>query len=219
MNRLFISIKWQLRAAFFLIRPFLALFLILNAFLWLLPPSACRSLDKNAPLLVMIINLSYVTSLLWGAIYTIWHITEKPGVRQNELWRLAEPNPWIRIFSRLAAGASIFALWLLNGWAGMELMKKFADEHHSYFRIEVHNDPASVILQITVLCPLLYLFLRQKRKEAGSTFLIILTLILAKLLSDACRLLPSAVVPAAAAAFLIVLFWRCGKQERQSDVP
>lgn len=38
------------------------------------------------------------------------HMLEKPDARQNELWRLAEPNPWLRIFSRLTAVAAVMAV-------------------------------------------------------------------------------------------------------------
>lgn len=140
MIRVWKSIKWQLQAVFHEIWTAAAFFIILNGLLLILPLSACRVIDKKAGLLVLLISICYAASLLLGLFYGMNHMLEKPDVRQNELWRLAEPNPWLRIFSRLTAVAAVMAFSFFNGQAGTILMQKFADANHSYFRMQMKDD-------------------------------------------------------------------------------
>ncbi len=139
MIRVWKAIKWQIQAVFHEIRTAAAFFLVLNAVLLLLPLSACQIIDNMAGFAVVFISVCYAASLLMALFYGMNCMPEKPDARQNELWRLAEPNPWLRIFSRLTAVAVLMAVSFLNGQAGTSLMQKFADANHSYFRMEMNG--------------------------------------------------------------------------------
>ena len=153
MIRVWKAIKWQIQAVFHEIRTAAAFFLVLNAVLLLLPLSACQIIDNMAGFAVVFISVCYAASLLMALFYGMNCMPEKPDARQNELWRLAEPNPWLRIFSRLTAVAVLMAVSFLNGQAGTILMQKFADANHSYFRMEMNGSIPRAFLQFAVFPP------------------------------------------------------------------
>ena len=143
MIRVWKAIKWQIQAVFHEIRTAAAFFLVLNAVLLLLPLSACQIIDNMAGFAVVFISVCYAASLLMALFYGMNCMPEKPDARQNELWRLAEPNPWLRIFSP-ADRSRRFDGCLLFEWSGRyHPDAKFADANHSYFRMEMNGkDPA-----------------------------------------------------------------------------
>ena len=222
MIRVWKSIKWQLQVVFYEIRTAAAFFIILNGLLLILPLSACRVIDKKAGLLVLLISICYAASLLLGLFYGMNHMLEKPDARQNELWRLAEPNPWLRIFSRLTAVAVLMAVSFLNGQAGTILMQKFADANHSYFRMEMNGSIPRAFLQFAVFLPLLYLFLtlfsRRRQNGHGTALTLIAALILGQIVYDMLKSLSLIAAIPAGILLVIFLFWQTGKLEAQRDV-
>lgn len=223
MIRVWKSIKWQLQVVFYEIRTAAAFFIILNGLLLILPLSACRVIDKKAGLLVLLISICYAASLLLGLFYGMNHMLEKPDARQNELWRLAEPNPWLRIFSRLTAVAAVMAFSLFNGQAGTILMQKFADANHSYFRMQMKDDIPGAFLQFALLLPLLYLFLTlsssRRQNCHGKALTLIAALFIGQMVSDALKSLPLIAGVPAGIALLFFLLWQSGKLEEGRDVP
>ncbi len=223
MDRIGNGLLWQLRDAFHRQRSVLGFFLILDITLWILPLSFCRFLDSKAKALVVLISLCYAFSLLMTFFYNIIRIRENPGARQNELWYLAEPNPWIRIFSRLAAGSLVTAIWFINGQIGTVLMKKFAAADHSYFEMELHHNIPGAYLQFALFLPLLYLFLnfisRRDREQRGKAILIIGALIIGEILMDAFRTFSRAGNLIAVFLLCVVLFWLNGWMSGKRDIP
>lgn len=221
MIRIWKAIKWQIQAVFLKLRTAAAFFLILNVLLLLLPFSICQSIDRTAGLLIIFISVSYAASLLLGLFYGMNYMLEKPDARQNELWRLAEPNPWVRIISRLTAAAAVMAACFLNGQAGTILMRKFADANHSYYNMRLKDDIPGTSLQFAVLLPLLYLFLTlfsgRRRNDRGKALTLIAALIIGQMVSDALKSLPPiAGIPAGIVLFVFLL-WQSGKLEGQRD--
>ena len=222
MNRIWYAFLWQLRAIFYEQRTALGFFVVLNTALWLLPYSLCQMIDKKAGILVIIISICYGFSLLMAFLYNMNRIRENPGIRQNELWYLAEPNPWIRIFSRLAAGCLATAVWFLNGHAGTVLMRKFAGDSHSYFRMELNHNIPGAYLQFAVFLPLLYLFLclisGRKQERKGRVLMIFSALIIGEIFLEIFQRL-SRVEGIAAILFLsVILFWVDGKMAGKKDI-
>ena len=222
MIRVWKAIKWQIQAVFHEIRTAAAFFLVLNAVLLLLPLSACQIIDNMAGFAVVFISVCYAASLLMALFYGMNCMPEKPDARQNELWRLAEPNPWLRIFSRLTAVAVLMAVSFLNGQAGTILMQKFADANHSYFRMEMNGSIPRAVLQFAVFLPLLYLFLtlisRRRQNGHGTALTLIAALILGQIVYDMLKSLSLIAAIPAGILLVIFLFWQTGKLEAQRDV-
>ena len=222
MIRIWKAIKWQIQMVFHELRTAAAFFLILNVLLLLLPLSACQIIDRTAGLVAVFISVSYAASLLWGLFYGMNYMLEKPDARQNELWRLAEPNPWLRIFSRLTAVTAIMAACFLNGQAGTILMQKFADANHSYFRMQMKDDIPGAFLQFAILLPLLYLFLMlfsgRRQNDRGKALTLIAALIIGQIVIDTLKSIPLIAGIPAGIVLLVFLFWQSGKLEGQRDV-
>lgn len=222
MIRVLNAVKWQLRIVFHEIQTPAVFFLIINGLLLLLPTSVCRIIDRRAGVLVILVSTCYALSLFAALFYGMNYMLHTSERHQNELWYLAVPNPWLRIFSRLAAVMAVVALSFLNGQLGTNLMEKFADASHSYFRMEMKGGIPETFTTFSLLLPLLYLFWNlysgRDHEHKGKAIPLIGTLIVGQMITDCLKGLPAAAGIAAAAAILGFLFWQCGRMEGRRDV-
>lgn len=160
MDRMFVNIKWQILHRGYRLWPVIVYFLVIDLILAILPLSVCRYLDQNVGYLVKLVNLTYALSILYFFLSGIAYVDEQDCPDDGELFRLAEPNPWYRLFARLFTNI-VFSLFSFgNALLGSNLMNKFADKHHSYFKLVMYGNIPLGFLYFALLFPLVYRWIR-----------------------------------------------------------
>lgn len=221
MNKILVDIKWQLLHRGYQLRLIILYFLVTDLILAVLPVSVCRYLDRNAMFLVMAVNLTYAFSILilflWGTEY----VDGKGDAARAESFRLAEPNPWRRLFARLFTNAVYSALCFGNALLGSSLMNKFADANHSYFKLEMNGNIPLGYLSFALAIPLLYhllnLFSRRGDVRSFSLPALIVAYLLADVYWDVSSVhLPEWLVMPVTAVLMIAAFIKAGELEKNS---
>lgn len=220
MDRMFVNIKWQMLHRGYRLRPVIVYFLVMDLVLAILPVSVCCYLDQNFGYLVMLVNLTYALSILYFFLTGIAYVDEQDSPADGELFRLAEPNPWYRLFARLFTNIVVSLFSFGNALLGSNLMNKFADEHHSYFKLVMRGNIPLGFLYFALLFPLVYRWIRLEIRRNNVKAFFIPTLILAYLIADLFRnismlLYPGWLSGVAVTAILTAAFWKSGALENK----
>lgn len=214
--RMLVNLKWQILDVGYRLRIPVAYFVVLNLILLALPVSVCQYLDRNLIFLVHIVNLTYAFSLVFLFFYGLSYVNhEGNDGAGREFIRPAEPNPWIRLLTRLLTNTFFSLLCFANILLGSRLMGKFADENHSYLKLTMNGNISKGFLMFAIVLPLSYHFIlllahdRNIRFTSISAMILLLFLIYGPYNSLSHRL-PSGVMLVLTIVIMLLVFWKAG---------
>lgn len=221
MDRIWVNLKWQLINRTWQLRFAIVYFAVMDLILAVLPVSFCRYLDQNVAFLVNIVNLTYAFSMIWLLFYGMAYVDDMGNARNRELIHLAEPNPWLRLLTRLLANTALCVLCFGNAFWGSRLMAKFADEHHSYFEVTMHGQPLRGCLMFALVLPLLYhlinLLAHNRKIKFVSVPALIFLLCIITVYTGIFAGFPEPVRVLVTMAGMALVFWKAGALEQRAS--
>lgn len=152
------SLYWEGRVKYEKLR-FLALALVCaNLILWIIPESWCRYVDKVFMPAVILLSLFYGAATMVMLFYPSLSMVSGYRAPYRDMERLTGMRAWQRQAAKLAVNLVVTGILFVLLKIGEYLMGKFADTTHSYFKMQMDQPFPELILAVSVLFPVLYLW-------------------------------------------------------------
>lgn len=149
---------WEGRTKYERLRFLFLALICANLLLWIMPESWCRYADDTFFPAVMLLSLFYSLSALVMMFYPTLSLVSGYGEFYRDMERLTGVPVWQRHAAKLAVNLAVTGVLFILVKMGENVMTKFAGETHSYFRMQLDLPAPEMILAVSVLFPVLYIW-------------------------------------------------------------
>lgn len=155
-KKCWVSMKWECRKQFYALRYLACAYAALDLILLAMPEQWCRAATRNALWAVMTVNFLYAITAALLMVYPMLSMVPLHGENGGLLEQTAGLDGAMRLIWRIPANLCTALFLYANAMAGNLLMGKFAENHMTFFAMELELTAAETVLYFGLFSPCLY---------------------------------------------------------------
>lgn len=152
------SLYWEGRVKYEKLRYLVLALVCVDLLLRIMPESWCRYVDNVFMPAVVLLSLFYSASTMVMLFYPSLSMVNGYRAPNRDMELLSGVPAWQRQTAKLAVNLLTTGILFVLLKIGEDLMGKFADSTHSYFKMQMDLPLPELILTVSVLFPILYLW-------------------------------------------------------------